>query len=70
MPTLTARSHLNFFFKMENSIFTLFLDELSSLWNNAIKSMNYWPVQQEHAEQCLFLTESMQPFSTATNLSQ
>ena len=27
---------------MENSLFTLCLDELFSLWNNVVHYMNYW----------------------------
>ena len=30
------------FFKMENCLFTLCLDELFNLWNNAVHWMNYW----------------------------
>ena len=30
------------FFKMENPLFTLHLDELFNMWNNALCQMNYW----------------------------
>ena len=44
MPTLPARLPTTFtsFSKVENALFSLHLDELFNLWNNAGHPMNYW----------------------------
>ena len=39
---LQLPAHITTSLKMENSTFTLQLDRLFSIWNNAINCMNFW----------------------------
>ena len=65
VPTLTYNPYSDCqirlqhsFWKMENSVFTLFLDKLFSLWNNALHWMNYWGLHSWKIQSNIYPWES------------